>query len=1128
MVSSVDSRVGRSVSFAAPDPATAAVQPRATARPPIAVGPGRPASAAPIHVPGNSDVNSFPIDLSKVRSPALRDETLTRDRLLDWLDAKIHHRLVLVTAEAGYGKTTLLADFSRRTRIRTLWYRLDETDRDWVTFLNHLVAAGRVTDPGFAPSTWSLLGELGTGGAPMMTIVATFIRELARLADHGSALILDDYHAVESVADIQAIVREIVTRAPERLAVVIASRHQPSLPTARLRTLGEVVELTREDLRFEPAETERLFRETYGRPLDADVLSDLDARTQGWAASLRLVQAALRERSMAETRAFIRALSGARGSLHDYLAEEIVGDLDPAMQSFLMRTAILTDLAIPTAAHAASVVPEIASTAIDEAARVGLLPRAEDSLPARYHPLVREFLEERLRREIGAEGIAALHRSVARHGERSDWKLAAHHFAAAGDLEDLHRVLVAAIGDIMGGGGFALAESYVDRYPELGADPTFGLFLSRRDLYNGDFDRALARAESAVDAFPPDLGNPISHFALANLSSVLYSLGEIESAVLHASDLLRLTPAPELDDIANGILVVSAESVDGSLVTSAGLLERALVEQHRRGHAHYEGISHLNLACNLQARGSAEEALEHADHALRLLASTSSGSEIPSVHAVRAWALHHLGRTEEGMAELQTAISSGGPDQRMVAIECAELEALYGSPVHARALLQEIERLPKGASQEDDYAHLVWAVIADSPEEVAWTTAALLNVDPARRRGISAYVGRWHLALARLEAKAGRDPSTHLVSGRQILQAQHAIHWLKCAEILSACFEFDPAALNGWVERLRPGESAYLSICAEAVVRRLDDLSVLAAERVQSEAAFRPERWRPALRRALETEEPAARGAAALLDVVGDARDVRPLRRYSKAHRGGSSLGRGLAQRLAPQARISDLGRVVIRVHDREIDSPSVRRKVLSLVCFLLTKSGFASTRDQVLEALWPSLDPSIAVNSLNQTVYFLRRVFDPRYKEDESPNYVYHDGEIVRLDRTLVTSQSAACLALIEEARSGLSPEVVDRLSLAYVDQFAMDFEYEDWSAPFRQTLHAAYLDVVEQAIRADTEAGHFDRAAVIARRALAVDPDAEPIEGVLLRIYRTAGSHAAASEQHSHYVSFNEEDGA
>ena len=116
-------------------------------RPRPAAGPDRRRLVLP------AEPDGYDVQLAKVQRPVLRDETLERPRLLDWLRTKIHGRVVLLLADAGYGKTTLLADFSRRTRLRTLWYRLDETDRDWTSFLRHLVAAGREHDPEFAPET---------------------------------------------------------------------------------------------------------------------------------------------------------------------------------------------------------------------------------------------------------------------------------------------------------------------------------------------------------------------------------------------------------------------------------------------------------------------------------------------------------------------------------------------------------------------------------------------------------------------------------------------------------------------------------------------------------------------------------------------------------------------------------------------------------------------------------------------------------------------------------------------------------------------------------------------------------------------------------------------------------------
>ena len=142
-----------------------------------------------------------------------------------------------------------------------------------------------------------------------------FIRELRTIAPYGAILIFDDFHLVDEAPDVQYIAREIVARAPERLTLVFASRRVPGIPIARLRATGEVAELTTDDLRFDADETDRLFREAYGRDLEPDVLADVAARTEGWAASLQLVNAALRDRSPGEIRQRSFAVSPARTTI---------------------------------------------------------------------------------------------------------------------------------------------------------------------------------------------------------------------------------------------------------------------------------------------------------------------------------------------------------------------------------------------------------------------------------------------------------------------------------------------------------------------------------------------------------------------------------------------------------------------------------------------------------------------------------------------------------------------------------------------------------------------------------------------------------------------------------------------
>ena len=146
-------------------------------------------------------MTDFPIQYAKVQPPPLRDETLARDRLLDWLHAKINSRVILILADAGYGKTTLLADFARRTRLRTIWYRLDDDDLDWMSIVHHLVAAGREHDPSFAPATLSMLGETRLSGPSRDAVIDVFLRELPTIAPTGAVLILDDFHLVDEAPD---------------------------------------------------------------------------------------------------------------------------------------------------------------------------------------------------------------------------------------------------------------------------------------------------------------------------------------------------------------------------------------------------------------------------------------------------------------------------------------------------------------------------------------------------------------------------------------------------------------------------------------------------------------------------------------------------------------------------------------------------------------------------------------------------------------------------------------------------------------------------------------------------------------------------------------------------------------
>lgn len=1110
---SVDTQVNQSVSFAPPHalPAT-----RADPWRPVAVGPGRPVAGPSIH--GALDgMTGYPIQPAKVQRPSLRDETLARDRLLDWVAAKIHHRIVLVLADAGYGKTTLLADFSRRTRVRTLWYRLDDDDRDWRSFLVHLVAAGREHDPEFAPRTAALLSDLSVGGPTRDAATDVFLAELPTIAERGAVLILDDYHLVDESPDIRQITREIVARAPERLSIVFASRHAPTIPLARLRAAGEVAEIGTDDLRFDAGETARLFTETYGRDLEPDVIADVAARTEGWAASLQLVQAALRDRSPGEIRRFVRSLTGADQELYDYLAEEVVGDLPEDLQRFLMRTSIL-QVVTPDLAGVVAELDEVDVGRLTAAAeRLTLLSRPPRSSrgPRRYHPLVREFLEARLRSSIGGDAVAGLHHRVAEAATDLDWRVAAYHYREAGEHDAVAYTIANAIPEIMGSGLHSAAGEEIDRIPTESRLPVLSLVASRIHMQSRRDESAMALSHSVLDVVGP--GTVESDFALLNLVTLsLQRAGAGRTRPL-ARRLRETTSNDDLRLIADGITLILDATDDGDLEALAAHL-RLMADRQRGRHDHYYGVTMLNLAITSTIQDELHLALEAADEAIQALEITSSRIELAAALMARAYVLTLLGQETDARLSMDRA---GAVDQLEVNFEKAELADSYTDPDGAEGLLTILNGL-QGLIPRGQFATQgAWFYARRGRhKEALRALSAYSNADVSLIAQRSAYL----VTKAYLEVVSRSEHARVAIAEAQHLATrQRATRWMRVSELLDASLG-SAAELNAAIVSIGAASPWHLTFVADLVCARFEDLVDDARVAVYQAAHLHPGRWRFVLRDQISS---AGMGeglhAARLLEAIGEQSDVLRLRTFARRQRRGrgtSDVGRSLARRLATRVVVYDQDRVTIVAGDRDIPGSSIRRKVLALLCFLLTKPTMSSTRDQVLDALWPDMSPMDALNSLNQTVYFLRRVLEEPYVDDLSPGYLHHDSDLIWLDPELVTSTSNECRRLIKGLPGSPSPDQVSALIDTYKGRFALDFEYEEWASPYRDWLHASFLEIVERAVADDTASGHFDRGISLARRVLDVDQTAENIEVSLLRLYRASGAHAAAAEQYSHYA--------
>jgi LuxR family maltose regulon positive regulatory protein len=290
-------------------------------------------------------VQDMPLLRTKLHIPTLRPEQVPRPRLVERLNAGLPRKLALVSAPAGFGKTTLLSEWvaairnpKSGIRNRVAWLSLDESDNDLVRFLTYFIAALRTVEANIGKG---LLGALGSSQPPLAESVLTaLINEIAALPDR-ILLVLDDYHLIEA-QPIHDALTFLLRHLPLQMHLVLATREDPILPLARLRARGQLTELRAADLRFTSSEAAEFLDRVMGLDLSAEDIAALERRTEGWIAGLQLAAISLRGRK--DVTGFIQSFTGSHRFVLDYLVEEVVEQQPDSVQEFLLQTAVLDRL----------------------------------------------------------------------------------------------------------------------------------------------------------------------------------------------------------------------------------------------------------------------------------------------------------------------------------------------------------------------------------------------------------------------------------------------------------------------------------------------------------------------------------------------------------------------------------------------------------------------------------------------------------------------------------------------------------------------------------------------------------------------------------------------------------------
>ena len=379
---------------------------------------------------------STPILATKLYIPPSRPKVVLRSRLIERLNEGLSagRKLTLISAPAGFGKTTLVSEWVAgcerlEPKVRVAWLSLDEGDNDPVRFLTYLVAALQTIEANIGKGMLGLLQS--PQPPPTEAILTALLNEITAIPDD-FVLVLDDYHVLDAKPVDQALTF-LLEHLPPQMHLVIATREDPHLPLARLRARGQLTELRAADLRFTPAEAAGFLNQVMALNLSAEDITALETRTEGWIAGLQL--AALSMRGQQDVPGFIRAFAGDHRYIVDYLVAEVLQRQPEPLRSFLLQTAILDRLNGPLCDAVTTL--EGGSARLEALVRGNffVVPLDDQRHWYRYHHLFADVLRMHLMAEQ-PDQVSALHRRASEwyehNGSTDD---AIRHALAAEDFE---------------------------------------------------------------------------------------------------------------------------------------------------------------------------------------------------------------------------------------------------------------------------------------------------------------------------------------------------------------------------------------------------------------------------------------------------------------------------------------------------------------------------------------------------------------------------------------------------------------------------------------------------------------------------------------------------------------------
>jgi LuxR family maltose regulon positive regulatory protein len=1061
---------------------------------------------------------------SKLIIPQIKD-TIHRNRLQELSDQVPHKRLTTVTAGAGYGKTTFVAQAVQNRDV--VWYRLNSLDKDFVTFLSYLISGIQKYYPAFGEETFNRFEDPRVVNQEQIGVLTTFLHELEATVSQELILVLDDFHLIQDhhtsppgpetqeVSDIQSCLPFLIEQLSPKIHLILISRTQIESPLSRLRVSRELIDISSQVLAFTPSEIDQLYRQIFNIPLRQDDLEMLCEKTDGWVSGLILFCHTLRGKSQADIDTTLIKLKGSTEIISKYLEENVYDTLSEEKKTFLTKTSILSVLngvfcnKLLHINNAQEILENL------EKSHLFTFSFDEERKAFHYHHLFQEFLQSKLQIEIGQESILQLHHTAAQlYEEGFEYEEALKHYISSQAFEQASKVFNSIGPSIMLQGRLHLVNSYLGKIPDRYQEDKPWLLYGKGLIQSlgGKNQDALVYYQKALSLFQTQNDQIGTQLCYTELALYYFFIGDAPKAEAILKEILKTSNlAPVVTILTIGLLIsVSSQ----------------LCKMDEADRYYNQGLSLLNVLDNNDQEisrvvldscygwryffsGDYLKAVDLAKKALVMLERLDNHHLIGHSRFLLSGSLFHLGRYKEGLeyAEcgLRIAKEKGYRDSFTgwllvyASLNAAKLGKVQEALELAEESISFFQRHDAPYGKSASYrAHFFCYMQTGDIEAAAEAIHKGLDLTKYYFSSFTASCLRISLASLLVVKENYKDALSQLKEIESYQQNNKFVDFFN-ATLYSQIFWKQgktEKALSSLIHALKIAEAHHYD---KMVLEECPWIIPLLTE-LYARGELREYIVKLIIDMGIRAEP-----------------ELRRLQRSRNIHisKSAKTILHQIPRLSPPGLTVSCLGRFIVRRGDEVIPATSWKNRKIKMLFLLLIhyrESGYVN-KEVFMEHLWPEEHPKTSAKRFHVALAKLRKILEPQIKHGTPSAYIQSLGNMYCLnlgDGGQVDVE--AFLHAGDQAKKTNDPH--ERLShllnatRLYQGDFLIEDPYDDWCIKQREHLKELYLSMLVSIIDYHEHHKEYHQAIESCGRYLAIEPSIEELYQRLMRYHAALGN--------------------